>query len=390
MKEKKFIGGKMAKEGKKGIITKVVIGATILLGLVGITYGTVPQVKETIDNVVDKIVDAVTVFQALEKLEAVQNVQYDEKTRTISFDENLKARGYLINYTHNGIGYSVNTDVAFAKISLNKLGKPKTGDVITFEIFALGDGVKTKISDSTIYEYTLQFQDEVNYELAAKYLDIFQKNLLGYFGNVKAKTIEFDGFNVVDNMLIIEGTGTSNAGRNINFEYKIDISKVSVDKSFESAHDFIELISFTNRNIKTGTLTAEYAVDYIDMTDLLKNGGAFDEYISQGYNIEVLKFENSRLLLENDVYYVLQDGVYRATHPNKETITFTQETKVAIDNSNIYTNVEEFLEDASNFGVVTVEDKVVFNANLNEHLTETVKALQTLTETKDVSQEFNK
>lgn len=357
---------------KRGIIKKAVIGLTVLVSLVGIAYNAIPQVKEIVDNSVDKIVDSLRdsgiVQGQLVQLEAPTNIKFDERTGEITFDGPSNAKSYRVVVRHNDRGFVIDTFITSAQISKSSIRRRMNGDKIVILIEAIGDYITTKTSDAARYEYTLQHADEMTYKKIEDLLEVLMKNFSGRF-RVNAATTEIVGMNIVGNQFVFEGTGTSAGGRKINFTFDYDIQNYTGNKDITNPHDLYDLLVYMNKNIKGLTVKDEYAHEYIDLTQFLEDGGAFDEYISQGYMIETLKYENSVLRVEDGNQYIVQKGLYKATHETKEDIIFQQQNKIVIENGKMYGSINEFVQDAKTQSVVKAEsDEIVFDQTLTKHL----------------------
>lgn len=354
---------------KRGIIKKAVIGLTVLASLVGIAYNAIPQVKEIVDNSVDKIVDSLRdsgiVEGQLVQLEAPTNIKFDERTGEITFDGPSNAKSYRVVVRHNDRGFEIDTFITSAQISESSIRRRMNGDKIVIEIEAIGDYITTKTSDAARYEYTLQHADEMTYKKIEDVLDAIFSDAF----RVKTATTEIVGMNIVGNQFVFEGTGTSAGGRKINFTFDYNIQNYTGNKDITNPHDLYDLLVYMNLNIKGPPPKDEYAHEYIDLTQILEDGGAFDEYISQGYKIETLKYENSVLRVEDGNQYIVQKGLYKATHETKEDIIFQQQNKIVIENGKMYGSINEFVQDAKTQSVVKADsDEIVFDQTLTKHL----------------------
>lgn len=367
----------MAKIKRKSIFRKISIVTSILSGIFIITYSSVKPVRDSINKIVGIIFEVSPEENIkIEKLEAVTNVSYDEKTRTLTFKENLKAKNHVVVVNHVGTkGYLIETNIGQVEIYGNNV--LLDGDIIRFEVTAKGDNYKTKDSNTVVYEYEMKFANQSVYDFSKYRFERFIKESAEEYSEFRMKFFEAKSFNIDGDYLIIEGTGKSGGGNDVNFSIKYNITEFAKGNSidFTNLNNYSKLISYMNRNTsKYSFVEAKFADDFIDLTKILEENGQFDDYINSDYRIEVLQYSNTEVLRESGANYIIHTAIYQAVHESKPTITFKQINKIKIQNDKNYENVLEFLEDAKIESVLTTESRQIYDHVLNDHLKKTLEA----------------
>lgn len=371
---------------KKIGANKIVVIATLVLGVVGITYTTVPQVKDFVDNTIDKVAETFGVKegQNLEQLEKVTNIEYDETTRQLTFDENLKARGYKVNIIHKNGGISV--DAQAGVVTIPTIEGIQDGDILSFEVIAVGDYTTTKNSEKATYEHTVQFASKMLYELTKLQTDEMIKRFGVLASRIRFQTGQVTSYNIDGDILTIEGQAKNHSGSKVNFTVTYDLSKYE-ERDFSNPTNYLELLRYlTNRTAQIISIDAKISQDFVSMKDVLESAGAFEEYTSQGYSIETVQFAHSNLQVLEESTTITYTATYRATNALGNAVTFTQENKITVDGQ--HNSIEEFAVAAGQSVSVTQEAKQELDQVLNNHLEKTNQAQTTKTATNSQDMEF--
>lgn len=364
----------MAKKKNK-VKTTILIITTILGSLFGVSYATVPEFQDVVnDKVVDVVKKNVPFLErtSLEELKPVTNIKFDEDTGMLIFDESPGAKGYIVNVRYHDHGYRLESDTNQVKIRLSNI---LNGDTVTFEVIAEGDYVKTKNSKGVEFSHTMQFVNDTYYVLSKSLLDNIMSVAPRTFNGFRTTFFEARSFDVQGEYFVIEGVGKSGSGRPVNFSIKYDMTeyKKSNSADFTNLSNYLNFLNYF-RNNKRMITTAEYADGFIDMTNLLESHGVFSEYTDLGYKVEALQYSNSGIYSLDGESYVESTGIYKATHENLPSVTFKQANKISIETDDHYYAVEDFILDAEDLGIITEGEKEIYDRVLSDHFDKTIVA----------------
>lgn len=315
---------------------------TLALGVAGTAvYSFVPSVKETVDR---KVEEAKAIWDLKKVIEPVENINYDQFTSVLSFDEAKYADTYTITFDD----YKNNTQHTFTSSEPSlKIALPKeyvAGDKVRFTVSASGPETETLYSIDAKYSYELldlsqRYQEETFQFFLDKIsqfmvLDSYYNASVSDFRYYYINNVEF-GSGEFENQM--KATGLVAKGARIEyFDIIVNLKDLNIEnidpQNAEELYKFLDSIDMqlTNEDI-IYTPEEHISMIYYQGASILSNFGVFDQYLNQGYSIETID-ERLERTDDDTVNYIV--GQYRAVKEGYEPIYFEQKNEFIANNPN--------------------------------------------------------
>ncbi|MGI5841842.1 MAG: hypothetical protein ACOX6H_00915 [Christensenellales bacterium] len=353
----------------KKFFKRAAIVSSIAAGALGLAYVGIPGVKEKINETIVEIIEGYN-EKDLVKLGKVENIRYTEHNSRLTFDAVENASAYRIHVTNKTTGDTKGWKTKATEYFVQFDKAVSTGDILEFNVCALGDDKTTKRGDDTIFEYEMKYITQLTYKSIGNRFFRVATGRISF--DCDLTELDFQALDQSENTVTIYGKGKDYSNMTVNF--KVDFILNMIDKNLQNIDTTHELFNFVqgyanqNSTKEPYTYEKENTRNFVDLGETLIENGALEKYTKDGYEVKSLQYSNGDMKTVNDKVEIEYSGLFTATKGD-EVIDFKQAFTIEMDKVEGYAK-NDYLTSfkAGEEANITLTDEYVMDAKATKHL----------------------